>query len=103
MDRPRTSMLTFFESGIVAGCARRGCTRGASGHLSRAGGSTLMTVTAPSLFELGEESSVWFKLTPLLKRPDNPMALLMEMAKRYGGVIPITMAAQRVVLLTEPD
>ncbi|MGH6816673.1 MAG: cytochrome P450 [Hyphomicrobiaceae bacterium] len=62
-----------------------------------------MTATASHLRELGEESSVWFKLTPLLKGPHNPMTVLMQMAERYGGVIPFTMANQRVVLLTEPD
>ena len=39
---------------------------------------------------LGEESSIWFKLTPLLKIGlDNPMRILMQMAERYGAVIPI--------------
>jgi cytochrome P450 len=31
------------------------------------------------------------------------MKILMQMAERYGGVIPINMANQRVVLLTEPE
>jgi cytochrome P450 len=53
--------------------------------------------------QLGEESSVWFKLTPLLKGPDNPMSVLMQMTRRYGGVIPVNMANQRVVLLSEPE
>jgi cytochrome P450 len=64
-----------------------------------------MTVPAPrDAHELGQESSIWFKLTPLLKGdPDNPMRTLMRMADRYGSVIPVNMAHQRVVLLTEPD
>ena len=34
---------------------------------------------------LGEELSIWFKLTPLLKvGRDNPMRILMQMAERYG-------------------
>src|SRR5215813_2221087 len=53
--------------------------------------------------QLGEESSVWFKLTPLLKGPNNPLTILMTVAERYGGVIPVNMASQRVVLLTEPE
>jgi len=53
---------------------------------------------------LGEESSIWFKLTPLLKGGrENPMHLLMEMAERYGPVIPINLANQRIVLLSEPE
>src|SRR5919108_676479 len=64
-----------------------------------------MTGTTPAhVHQLGEESSIWFKLTPLLKGdPDNPMRTLMQMAERYGGVIPVNMANQRVVLLTEPE
>jgi len=64
-----------------------------------------MTTTAPAhTHGLGDESSVWFKLTPLLRGdPDNPMRILMMMADRYGSVIPVNMANQRVVLLTEPD
>jgi cytochrome P450 len=65
-------------------------------------------MTAPTppishIHQLGEESSVWFKLTPLLKAPSNPLAVLMLMAQRYGGVIPINMANQRIVLLTDPE
>lgn len=52
---------------------------------------------------LGEESSVWFALTPLLKGPDNPLTLIMQMADRYGGVIPIRLQSQRVVLLSDPE
>jgi cytochrome P450 len=64
-----------------------------------------MTATTPShVHLLGEESSIWFKLTPLLKGdPDNPMRTLMQMAERYGSVIPINMGTERVVLLTEPE
>lgn len=53
--------------------------------------------------QLGDESSIWFKLTPLLKDPDNPMRILMQMAQRYGPVIPVNMANQRLVLVTEPE
>jgi cytochrome P450 len=52
---------------------------------------------------LGDESSVWFNLTPLLKDPENPMRLLMQMAERYGPVIPVNMANQRIVLITDPE
>jgi len=54
--------------------------------------------------ELGEESSIWFKLTPLLRgNPDNPMATLCEMSSRYGPVIVVHMANQRVVFLSDPE
>ncbi|MBU2532167.1 MAG: cytochrome P450, partial [Alphaproteobacteria bacterium] len=52
---------------------------------------------------LGDESSIWFKLTPLLKGPDNPMTILMQMSQRYGGAISINMANQRILLLSEPE
>jgi hypothetical protein len=62
-----------------------------------------MTAALSHVHQLGEESSVWFKLTPLLKGPNNPLTILMTIAERYGGVIPVNMASQRVVLLTEPE
>src|SRR5262245_47032805 len=62
-----------------------------------------MTAPQSHIHQLGEESSVWFKLTPLLKGPHNPLTILMQMAERYGGVIPVNMASQRVVLLTAPE
>ena len=53
---------------------------------------------------LGEESSIWFKLMALMKGdPNNPMRTLMMMAEKYGPVIQVNMANQRVVLLTEPE
>ncbi len=53
---------------------------------------------------LGEESSIWFKLTPLLKGGlDNPLRIIMQMAERYGPVIPINLANQRIILLSEPE
>ena len=64
-----------------------------------------MTAVTPSAtHQLGDESSIWFKLTPLLKGdPQNPMAMLSQMTERYGGVIAVTMANQRVVFLSEPE
>jgi cytochrome P450 len=53
---------------------------------------------------LGEESSIWFKLTPLLRgNPHNPMQTLVEMGERYGSVIVVNMANQRVAFLSEPE
>ena len=39
---------------------------------------------------LGEEQSIWFKLTPLLNQ-ENPMQVLMALSEKYGGVIPINL------------
>jgi cytochrome P450 len=64
-----------------------------------------MTAPEPStVHQLGEESSVWFKLTALHKgHSENPLRILVQMSERYGAVIPVNMAHQRVVLLTDPD
>lgn len=62
-----------------------------------------MTAAQSNIHQLGEETSVWFSLTPLLKGPSNPLTILMQMADRYGGVIPVNMASQRIVLLTAPE
>lgn len=62
-----------------------------------------MNALPPHTHQLGEASSIWFKLTPLLKGPDNPMSVLMQMTERYGGVIAVNMGDQRVVLLSDPD
>lgn len=51
---------------------------------------------------LGEEQSIWFKLTPLLNQ-ENPMKVLMDLSEKYGGVIPINLKNQRVVLLSDVD
>ena len=64
---------------------------------------TAETTEQQTSFGLGDESSIWFNLSPLLKDPDNPMRLLMQMAERYGPVIPVNMANQRVVLVTDPE
>lgn len=63
--------------------------------------STMTTSTTDH--GLGDESSVWFALTLLLKDPENPMRLLMRMAKQYGPVIKVNMANQKLVLITEPE
>jgi cytochrome P450 len=53
---------------------------------------------------LGEENSIWFKLTALLRGDHaNPMRVLLQMQDRYGPVIPLNMANQRVVLVTDPE
>ncbi len=63
-----------------------------------------MNAVAAHAQQLGEEQSVWFKLTPLLKgNTDNPMKIMLLMAERYGPVIPVNMGSERVVLITEPE
>ncbi|MEZ5851895.1 MAG: cytochrome P450 [Hyphomicrobiaceae bacterium] len=53
---------------------------------------------------LGEQESIWFKLSALHRGDThNPMTVLMQMAERYGGVIPVNMGNQRVVFLSEPE
>lgn len=51
---------------------------------------------------LGDEQSIWFKLTPLMNT-ENPMQLLMRLSEKYGGVIPINLKNQRVILLSEVE
>jgi enediyne biosynthesis protein E7 len=60
-----------------------------------------MTVAYSPSHGLGEEQSIWFKLTPLLNQ-ENPMQVLMALADKYNGVIPINLKNQRIVLLSEP-
>ena len=62
-----------------------------------------MTAPVSQIDQIGEDASVWFKLTPLARGGNNPMKVLMQMAERYGGVIPVNLCNERVVLLTEPD
>lgn len=63
-----------------------------------------MAIQETHVQQLGEESSVWFKLSALTRgHNDNPMRTLMQMTERYGPVIPVNMANQRVVLICEPE
>jgi hypothetical protein len=67
-------------------------------------GDMPMETTPSHTLGLGEESSIWFNLTPLLRGdPENPMRILMQMMERYGPVLPVNMAKQRVVLISEPE
>lgn len=60
-----------------------------------------MTVAYSPTHGLGEEQSIWFKLTPLLNQ-ENPMQFLMALCDKYNGVIPINLKNHRIVLLAEP-
>ena len=61
-----------------------------------------MSVAYSASHGLGEEQSIWFKLTALLAQ-ENPMQLLMQLSEKYGGAIPINLKNQRVVLLSDVD
>ena len=65
----------------------------------------MTVITAPAHTQgLGDENSIWFKLSALQRGNEhNPMTTLMQLADRYGGVIPVNMGNQRVVFVTEPD
>ncbi len=62
-------------------------------------------VAAPAHTQgLGDQDSIWFKLTALQRGNEhNPMTTLMQLAERYGGVIPVNMGNQRVIFVTEPE
>ncbi len=59
-----------------------------------------MTVAYSHDHGLGDEQSIWFKLTPLMNT-DNPMKFLMRLSEKFGGVIPMDLKGQRVVLLSD--
>ncbi len=52
--------------------------------------------------DLGEEQSIWFKLTPLLKG-SNPMQVVMHMCEKYGGVIPINLKDQKLWFMSDVE
>ncbi|MFN3746672.1 MAG: cytochrome P450 [Hyphomicrobiaceae bacterium] len=63
-----------------------------------------LVATAQHAAGLGEQESIWFKLSALHKgAAANPMAVLRQLTQRYGGVIAVTMANERVVFLSEPE
>lgn len=61
-----------------------------------------MSVAYSASHGLGEEQSIWFKLTPLLSQ-ENPMQVLMNLSKKYGGVLPVNLKNQRIVLLSDVE
>lgn len=54
-------------------------------------------------FVLGETDSIWFKLTPLLRDPTNPMQTLLRMSEKYGSALAFDIGEERVVFLAEPE
>jgi cytochrome P450 len=64
----------------------------------------IATASAAHTEGLGEQSSIWYTLMPLMKATgNNPMQTLMRLADKMGGVIAVKMGAQRVVMLSEPE
>ena len=60
-----------------------------------------MTVAYSPSHGLGEEQSIWFKLSSLLNQ-ENPMQVLSWLSEKYGGVVPINLKNHRIVILSEP-
>jgi len=51
---------------------------------------------------LGEEKSVWFKMSPLIDT-EKPMGVLLRMTEKYGGCIPINIGAENIYFLSDVD
>ncbi len=49
---------------------------------------------------LGEEQSIWFKISPFLSA-ENPMEILMRMSEKRGGCFPIKLKSEKIYFLTE--
>ncbi len=63
-----------------------------------------MSATHTHTQGLGEQESIWFKLTALHKGGNpNPMQTLCQLTERHGGVITVNMGNERVVFLSEPE
>ncbi|MFV0299223.1 MAG: cytochrome P450 [Hyphomicrobiaceae bacterium] len=63
-----------------------------------------MSATPAQIQGLGEQESIWFKLTALHKGSNpNPMETLCQLTERHGGVITVNMGNERVVFLSEPE
>ncbi|MFN3624211.1 MAG: cytochrome P450 [Hyphomicrobium sp.] len=51
---------------------------------------------------LGEEQSIWFKISPFVST-DDPMSVLMRLAGKHGGCIPISLRSERIFILSEVE
>jgi len=61
-----------------------------------------MTIAQTHAQALGEEDSIWFKLTALVTTPD-PMATLIRLSEKYGGCIPVRLKNQKLWLLSDVE
>ncbi|CAN1725160.1 Cytochrome P450 [Hyphomicrobium sp. 1Nfss2.1] len=51
---------------------------------------------------LGDEQSIWFKISPFTNT-DDPMGILTRLAARHGGCIPVSFRSERIFILSEVD
>lgn len=51
---------------------------------------------------LGDEQSIWFKISPLMNAED-PMGVLMRMRERFGGCFPIILRSEKIYFLSDID
>ncbi len=49
---------------------------------------------------LGEEQSIWFKISPFVSA-ENPMEILMRMSEKRGGCIPIQLRSEKIYFLSD--
>ena len=49
---------------------------------------------------LGEEQSIWFKISPFLSA-ENPMEILMRMSEKRGGCFPIKLKSEKIYFLSD--
>jgi len=49
---------------------------------------------------LGEEQSIWFKISPFLSA-ENPMEILMRLSERHGGCFPIKLKSEKIYFLSD--
>lgn len=51
---------------------------------------------------LGEEDSIWFKISPFVNSPD-PMGILKRLCAKQGGCVPVNLRSERIFFLSEID
>src|SRR3990172_4245105 len=49
---------------------------------------------------LGEEASIWFKISPFVNAAD-PMGILKRLCARQGGCVPVNFRSERIYFLSE--
>jgi enediyne biosynthesis protein E7 len=49
---------------------------------------------------LGEENSIWFKISPFVNSTD-PMGILKRLCAKAGGVVPVNLKSERIFFLSE--
>jgi cytochrome P450 len=62
-----------------------------------------MTIDAQTYSQtLGEEQSVWYKVSPFINA-DDPMAVLTRLSQRQGRCIPINLRSEKIYILSEVE